>query len=1125
MNLPCLSFRLQTSFLLLITLSNTDTQTVPADQKPFALLCVGCALIASSVLLLLKSLWKAKFKSSKLPARRTVLLMEFLVSLGSAVLTIVAMPHLDIVTNVTILNSVAVLSAVLQVAAQCAAKERNRFIFPSLIAFLLILLGYVLFLVLYLLENESRSKTAVWAGLAVAGSFLISLNWWENYIRLFCDTRSDGFLKVLCEDMRRCQNVLHILSSLLRILVTGCVVGAYVPLSQMDWVTLTTVPNREMRIVVTLIVVQLVSSALCQWFAVAACKMHALRRCFILPLYSASLAVMAVLIIPVIIYFEDYRAEVSVADNSTFTDYCTYRICFKELYAFAIRNSTFVILTDKWPNVNIVMSYNFALGLAAAWWLGLVLATLHIWFFKVHRIQRTQDLFIRRLYEGAFIEQSLLLNTLTVYLCATMWHETGDEMMNIIISIFRLDQYRPKTDAKNNDINIEAHIYFDDAFKDVRGSRGRHVNEYAETLVETIKNVYRIPDQRLFRTPYGGRLEVTMPKGNNLVVHFKDKQLIRHKKRWSQIMYLYYLLGWKLKAKYFTSSEKEKDEAELKSKMKMHNTYILALDGDTDFHPAAVMLLIDRLKMYPLVGAACGRIHPTGSGPMVWFQKFEYAVGHWLQKAAEHVIGCVLCSPGCFSLFRAAALMDNNVMKTYLTKSTEARHYIQYDQGEDRWLCTLLLKQGWRVEYNAASDAYTNAPEEFKEFYNQRRRWTPSTMANIVDLLGSTNIVAKRNKSMSKLYLLYHLFSMASSVLGPATICLMLAGSFTFLLNIDGSSAVVLAVIPPAIYLGLCFKVKSNTQITIAAVLSVFYAFLMLVVGLTIISSMVKEQTILTPSSIFVIAMSILYLITGLMHPQEFSLVFYGFLYILCIPSAYLLLAIYSMVNMNNVSWGTRETAPAPGAARPAAATPQTRVQQGRRPFCISFQDETEFFGELQAKYLYPLPEDKEKQKKITNDLRELRNKITFAYFICNALWLVATFTLQFLQANIFIRFPKVTVDLELTEEFITVEPIGFMFILGFALLILIQFLAMLYHRFYTLIHFVAFEGTESRTSKTQSKQVYSTSITTTAITAIAHFFNKSVLVIYSIIIMISIFLRSRILKSMTPMRFCSQTC
>ena len=69
------------------------------------------------------------------------------------------------------------------------------------------------------------------------------------------------------------------------------------------------------------------------------------------------------------------------------------------------------------------------------------------------------------------------------------------------------------------------------------------------------------------------------------------------------------------------------------------------------------------------------------AGPMVWYQKFEYAVGHWLHKSAEHVFGCVLCSPGCFSLFRAAALMDDNVMKKYTIKASRARHHIQYDQG------------------------------------------------------------------------------------------------------------------------------------------------------------------------------------------------------------------------------------------------------------------------------------------------------------------------------------------------------------------------------------------------------------------------------------------------------------
>lgn len=69
-------------------------------------------------------------------------------------------------------------------------------------------------------------------------------------------------------------------------------------------------------------------------------------------------------------------------------------------------------------------------------------------------------------------------------------------------------------------------------------------------------------------------------------------------------------------------------------------------------------------------------------GPMIWYQKFEYAISHWLQKATEHVLGCVLCSPGCFSLFRAESLMDDNVMRKYATTSTKARHYLQYDQGK-----------------------------------------------------------------------------------------------------------------------------------------------------------------------------------------------------------------------------------------------------------------------------------------------------------------------------------------------------------------------------------------------------------------------------------------------------------
>lgn len=44
------------------------------------------------------------------------------------------------------------------------------------------------------------------------------------------------------------------------------------------------------------------------------------------------------------------------------------------------------------------------------------------------------------------------------------------------------------------------------------------------------------------------------------------------------------------------------------------NTYLLTLDGDIDFQPHAVQLLVDLMKKNRNLGAACGRIHPVGSG-------------------------------------------------------------------------------------------------------------------------------------------------------------------------------------------------------------------------------------------------------------------------------------------------------------------------------------------------------------------------------------------------------------------------------------------------------------------------------------------------------------------------------
>ncbi len=53
----------------------------------------------------------------------------------------------------------------------------------------------------------------------------------------------------------------------------------------------------------------------------------------------------------------------------------------------------------------------------------------------------------------------------------------------------------------------------------------------------------------------------------------------------------------------------------------------------------------------------------------------------------------------------------------------------------------------------------------------------------------------------------------------------------------DENLALALAIVPPTIYLILCFKLKSDTQIQIAAIMSVLYGFLMAGAILSIIGN------------------------------------------------------------------------------------------------------------------------------------------------------------------------------------------------------------------------------------------------------------------------------------------------
>lgn len=58
-------------------------------------------------------------------------------------------------------------------------------------------------------------------------------------------------------------------------------------------------------------------------------------------------------------------------------------------------------------------------------------------------------------------------------------------------------------------------------------------------------------------------------------------------------------------------------------------------------------------------------------------------------QAANHVLGSVLCCPGCFSVYRVEAIRD--ILPTYGSQVEKASEFLTKDMGEDRWLCTLMV--------------------------------------------------------------------------------------------------------------------------------------------------------------------------------------------------------------------------------------------------------------------------------------------------------------------------------------------------------------------------------------------------------------------------------------------------
>ena len=654
---------------------------------------------------------------------------------------------------------------------------------------------------------------------------------------------------------------------------------------------------------------------------------------------------------------------------------------YVSVYRFKLENKIYPYFTveEEKPFGDVDKRVPIVLSLL---WVGELLAMGYFLLVKTNIIlSKDSEMFLTPHYDGVFFEQHMILNRQTrkkefydkidsdferntgeatvknprtVFICSTMYRENETEMKQMLLSIYSMAQhYRKKKETAGNSLydSYESHIFFDGAIN------GTQIHKYGLQLLSLLEETLHIDLKKCQRikTPYGYRLkwDIYGLGGMPFTVHFKDKLLVKPKKRWSQVMYMNYVINYRIKEENLNASD----------------TYILTTDADIDFTPLSADVLLDMLASNQRVGAVCARTHPKGSGPIYWYQIFDYAIGHWFQKPAEHILGCVLCSPGCFSVFRCKAL--NDVLKEYSSEAIGANEFLMKDMGEDRWLCTLLIEAEWRLEYCAISEDQTYCPTDFGEFFKQRRRWIPSTVANLAQLISKAGSITKKNDSISILFILFQAIMVFSTAISPATIILVIASGLqsAFKLSPSVTLLIISLLIVVSVFYGLvCIYGSPQTQIDMAKLLTFVFAVIMSIVIVGVLKDTVynivghntasvlnlpncanlTETTInsssfsslsstsdisyeeclrirkyvkgirgslwqqpvaipVSTTTIYLGAFAVTFFIATLLHLPEWYCLIHCVWYLLALPSGYLLLLIYSAANLNCQSWGTRE--------------------------------------------------------------------------------------------------------------------------------------------------------------------------------------------------------------------------
>ncbi|MCM0676962.1 bifunctional polysaccharide deacetylase/glycosyltransferase family 2 protein [Micromonospora phytophila] len=142
---------------------------------------------------------------------------------------------------------------------------------------------------------------------------------------------------------------------------------------------------------------------------------------------------------------------------------------------------------------------------------------------------------------------------------------------------------------------------------------------------------------------------------------------------------------------------------------------LVLVDGDTVFQPDTVHRLVQGFAD-PTVGAISGNTKVANRRRLLGrWQHLEYVIGFNLDRRMYDVLECMPTIPGAIGAFRREVLLAvGGVPADTLAEDTD--------------LTMKVLRAGWRVVYEEAAIAWTEAPSSLRQLWRQRYRWCYGTM-------------------------------------------------------------------------------------------------------------------------------------------------------------------------------------------------------------------------------------------------------------------------------------------------------------------------------------------------------------------------------------------------------------